>query len=175
MADPFLAELRLVGFNFAPAGWALASGQVLPISQYSALFSLLGKNFGGNGTSNFALPNLPGSIPIGAGQGPGLSSYNVGDSGGSQSVTLAQPQMPQHSHKMLADTTPASTNTPVNGAFARSTTAAGNLYTTNTSPTVQMNSAIVTPYGGGQPHKNLMPYLTLNWIIALQGVFPTRG
>jgi microcystin-dependent protein len=174
MADPFVAELRLVGFNFAPVGWALASGQVLPISQYAGLFFLLGTNFGGNGTSTFALPNLQGSIPVGAGQGPGLSLYTVGESGGSQDVTLLQSEMPQHSHKMLVDSSPATANTPVNNAFGRSTSAAGNLYTTKTSPTVPMNPGIVTSFGGSLPHNNLMPNLTLNWIIALQGVLPTR-
>jgi len=174
MADPFVGELRLVGFNFAPVGWATADGQLLPISRNTALFSLLGTNFGGDGRSTFGLPNLQGSIPIGAGQGPGLSLYDVGESGGTQNVTLIQSTTPKHAHTLLADATAGSATTPANNAFARSV-AAGNLYTTNTSPTVQMNANAVTNFGGNLPHNNLMPYLTLNWIIALQGVFPSRS
>ena len=174
MSNPFLGELRLAAFSFAPIGWAMANGQLLPISQNTALFSLLGTNFGGDGRSNFALPNLRGSIPIGAGQGPGLSLYNVGESGGIANVSLLQSGMPQHTHTMLADTTLSTVTTPVNNAFAKSISA-GNLYTTNTTTKVQMNSSIVTAYGGNLPHNNLMPNLTMNWIIALQGVFPPRN
>jgi len=172
MSNPFVGELRLVAFNFAPIDWLPANGQLMPVHQNSALFSLLGTNFGGNGTSNFALPNLQGSIPIGAGQGPGLSLYKVGQSGGVQNVTLLQTEMPQHNHAVLADGTAASATSPVNNAFARTSSATGNLYTTNTSTKLQMNPGIVKSYGGNLPHNNLMPYLTLNWVISLKGLFP---
>jgi microcystin-dependent protein len=175
MSNSFLGELRLVGFNFAPINWATADGQLMPISRSTALFSLLGTNFGGDGKSTFALPNLQGNIPIGAGQGPGLSPYDVGQDGGAPTVTLAQNEMPQHTHTLRCDSTPASGTTPVNSAFARGGTGAGNLYTTSATPKVQMNTGIVTFYGGNLPHNNMMPYLTLNWIIALSGVFPARS
>lgn len=179
MADPFLGELRLVGFNFAPRSWATADGQLVAISQNSALFSLLGTNFGGNGTSTFGLPNLQGSIPVGAGAAPGLSTYDVGEVGGLLNTTLIQSQMPQHTHTVLADRTAADLTTPVNTAFAKgaSTPTAVNLYTTDTTPgnQVLMNPNVVTMFGNNLPHNNMMPYLTLNWIIALAGVFPQRS
>lgn len=173
MADPFVGELRLVGFNFAPVNWATADGQLMPISRNSALFSLLGVNFGGDGKSTFGLPNLQGSIPIGAGAAPGLSTYAVGEVGGVMSVTLIQSEMPRHNHTMRADTvTEAEVTTPVGNAFAKSKS--GNLYSTSTTPAVQMNPGIVTNSGNNLPHNNMMPYLTLNWIISLAGVFPQR-
>ena len=174
MADPFVGELRLVGFNFAPLNWAAANGQLMPISQNTALFSLLGTYFGGNGVSNFGLPDLRAGIPVGAGQGPGLGSYSVGESGGVQNETLLLAEMPQHTHTVRADKLPADGTSPANAAFAKG--AAGNLYTTDTTPSnqVQMNIGVVTSFGEKRPHNNLMPYLTLNWIIALSGVFPQR-
>ncbi len=176
MADPFVGELRLVGFNFAPVNWLTADGQLMPISRYTALFSLLGVNFGGDGRSTFGLPNLQGSIPVGAGQAPGLSSYDVGETGGLLTETLLQTEMPRHTHTVHAEKKPADGTSPVNSAFASSGTA-GSLYTTDTTPAnqVQLNSGVVTFYGGNLPHNNLMPYLTLNWIIALAGVFPQRS
>lgn len=174
MSYPFVGELRLVGFNFAPIQWALANGQLLAISQNTSLFSLLGTNFGGDGRSNFALPNLQGSIPIGAGQGLGLSQYSVGESVGVTNVSLSLSQLPAHNHTLLADKSEATANSPAGSSLAQSVAAAGNLYTTNTSPTVQMNTGIVTSYGGNLPHNNMMPYLTLNWIISLNGIFPPR-
>ena len=175
MADPFVGELRLVGFNFAPLNWATADGQLLPISRYTALFSLLGVNFGGNGTSTFGLPNLQGSIPVGAGQGPGLTNYSVGETGGVNPVTLLQSEMPAHTHSARADTSAADQPTPVSNAFAKPATSVGNLYGNATGSKVQMNTSIVTVYGNSLPHNNLMPYLTLNWIISMAGVFPQRS
>jgi microcystin-dependent protein len=175
MSEPFLGQLSLVGFNFAPIGWQIANGQILPISQYSALFSLLGTYYGGNGTSNFALPNLQGSIPVGAGQGPGLGNYLVGETGGAINVTLIPNQMPSHTHHVMADTTPANQQTPAGNALAKCGSSAGNLYTTSTTPSVAMNPAMISPYGSSQPHNNMMPYLTMYWIIAMTGVFPARG
>jgi microcystin-dependent protein len=173
MADPFIGELRLVGFNFAPLHWATADGQLLPISQNTALFSLLGTAFGGNGVSTFGLPNLQGSIPVGAGQGPGLSFYNVGETGGEQVEALLQTEMPSHTHTVQAEKTDAKDTTPSAGAYARS--AAGNVYATDTNNLVQMSPGVLTSFGQNLPHNNMMPYLTLNWVIALAGVFPPRG
>jgi microcystin-dependent protein len=175
MADPFVGELRLVGFNFAPSNWATASGQILAISQNTPLFSLLGTRFGGNGTSTFGLPNLQGSIPVGAGQGPGLSDYTVGEVGGQPNETLLQAEMPVHTHTVRANIHDAGASTPANNAFGKGIASAGNLYTTNTTPTVQMNAGAISSVGGNLPHNNMMPYLTLNWIISLYGVFPARG
>ncbi len=176
MADPFVGELRLVGFNFAPLNWATADGQLMPISRNTALFSLLGTNFGGNGVSTFGLPDLRASIPVGAGQGPGLSLYDVGETGGVQNETLLLAEMPQHTHTVRADRTLAEATSPANSSFGKGGSAAANLYTTDTTPSnqVQMNTSVVTFFGGNLPHNNLMPYLTLNWIIALSGVFPQR-
>lgn len=177
MADPFVGELRLVGFNFAPVNWATADGQLMPISRNTALFSLLGTNFGGDGRSTFGLPNLQGSIPVGAGQGPGLSLYDVGETGGVPTETLLQTEMPQHTHTVRGDKIDANATTPANNAFGKGASSKDNLYTTDTTPgnQVQMNSGIVTFFGNNLPHNNLMPYLTLNWIISLAGVFPPRS
>jgi microcystin-dependent protein len=172
MSEPFVAELRLVGFNFAPAGWAMANGQVMQISQSTALFSLLGTQFGGDGRSTFALPNLQGAIPIGYGQGPGLTNYTVGEQGGSQSVALTLASLPAHSHPVRGDATGANQQTPVLHTFAKS--GGGNMYA-GTGATVQMNPGVVSNSGANLAHNNMMPYLTLNWIIALQGVFPSRS
>lgn len=174
MADPFVGELRLVGFSFAPKHWATADGQLMAISQNTALFSLLGTNFGGNGSSTFGLPNLQGSIPIGAGQGPGLSLYDVGEAGGVPAVTLLQTEMPAHTHTVMADAQPANTSAPAANTFAQTKASAGSPYSATSSGSAQMNPGIVTNFGNNLPHNNLMPYLTLNWIIALYGVFPPR-
>jgi microcystin-dependent protein len=172
MSNPFVAEIRIFPFNFAPKGWAFCQGQLMPISQNTALFSLLGTTYGGDGRSIFALPNIQGSVPLQWGQGPGLSLYDLGQTGGSERVTLLQSEMPSHNHTMQCETQvdgnkgqPSSTTT-----FARSK--GGNLY--QTANNVAMSSNVVATAGGNQPHNNLMPYLTLNFCIALQGVFPPR-
>jgi microcystin-dependent protein len=171
MADPFVAEIRIFPFNFAPTGWAMCNGQILPISQNTALFSLLGTTYGGDGKSTFALPNLAGSVPLHPGQGPGLSLYDLGQQGGSETVTLLESEMPAHSHTMRAVEDDGGFLTPVGNYFAagNSMYVAGN--TTNTTMAFQM----LTPAGGSLPHNNMMPYLTLNFCIALQGVFPPRS
>jgi microcystin-dependent protein len=171
MADPFVAELRLVGFNFAPTGWALAAGQILPISQNTALFSLLGTMYGGNGTSNFGLPNLQGRVALGFGQGPGLGNYDQGEVGGEQSVTLINSTVPSHNHTAYG-ATGAGKVTPVGNAFGDSLK--GSIYSSSTSPLTAMSPNDVSFFGSGQKHNNMMPSQVLNWVIALQGVFPPR-
>lgn len=172
MADPFVAEIRIYPFNFAPAGWAFCDGQLLPISQNTALFSLLGTTYGGNGTSNFALPDLQGRAPMHPGQGAGLSLRDLGESAGSESVTLLQSEIPTHSHALNADTADlADTNVPSpNATFAQSS--GGTLYAT--SADTQLADTALALAGGGLPHTNMQPYLTLSFCIALQGVFPPR-
>jgi microcystin-dependent protein len=175
MADPFVAEIRVFPFNFAPKGWAWCDGQLLPISQNTALFSLLGTTYGGDGKSTFALPNLQGSVPMHPGQGPGLSLHDLGESGGSDTVTLLQSEIPLHAHGMQAANFPGDIQAPTpNVALARS--AGGNAYQSNVNQNnVQMNLAALAPAGGDQPHNNLQPYLTMYFNIALQGVFPPRS
>lgn len=171
--DPFVAEIRIFGFGFPPRGWAFCNGQILPISQNTALFSLLGTTYGGDGKSNFALPNLQGQAPMHPGQGPGLSLHDLGESGGSATVTLLASETPGHSHSWMASAQTAQDRTPGNEVLARAT--GGDLYTTDTSNIVQMAPNTIPPQGGGgQPHNNMQPYLTLNFCIALQGVYPPR-
>src|ERR1700674_3791137 len=166
--DPFVAEIRIFPFNFAPKGWAFCEGKTLQLSQNTALFSLLGTTYGGDGKSNFALPNMQGNVPMHPGQGPGLSLHDLGETGGSDTVTLLESEMPAHRHFMMADTQdPADTNVVSPSAvFALSTN--GNLY--QTSGNVPLSDNAITPAGGEQPHNNIQPYLTLNFCIALQGV-----
>ena len=172
MANPFLAEIRVFPFNFAPTGWAFCYGQLLPISQNTALFSLLGTYYGGDGKSNFALPNLQNSVPVGFGQGAGLSLYDLGQSGGSQTVTLLVSEMPAHTHSLLTDNINGpDNNSPGNAALSFPV----NMYTSAASPPGPMASQAISAVGGGQPHNNMMPFLTLNFCIALQGIFPARS
>jgi microcystin-dependent protein len=179
--DPFLGEIRCFGFNFAPYGWQQCNGQILPISQYAALFSLLGTNFGGNGTSNFGLPNLQGMVPIGMGDGPGLTPFVVGETGGADAHTLLYAEMPMHTHALNAKGGPGAVATPVNGSYLaeghggeRASGFKVNLYTTAV-PTTTLNTNAIGVVGGGQPHNNMQPSLTMNWCIAMAGIFPTRG
>lgn len=179
MSNPFVAEIRIFPFNFAPTGWALCNGQLLPLSQNTALFSLLGTMYGGNGQSNFALPNLQGSAPMFFGQGPGLSEHFEGETGGSDTITLLDTEMPSHTHLLQANTsnaTSASANVNVYAKGLWSFAGDGGAVATYTvaAPDVQLNPAAVQFTGGSQPHNNMMPYLTLNFAIALQGVFPPR-
>jgi microcystin-dependent protein len=167
--DPFVAEVRIVGFNFAPRGWAFCDGQILPLSQNTALFSLLGTIYGGNGASTFALPNLQGKAPMQQGQRPGLSNRFLGEEGGSSTVTLLESEMPAHNHQIQAVNDPGLQSSP-QGAFP----SRANMYKTSAVSTGNMNSGVLTPVGGSLPHNNMQPYLTLNYIIALQGIFPPR-
>ena len=173
MADPFVAEIRIFPFNFAPKGWAFCSGQLLPISQNTALFALLGTFYGGDGKSTFALPNLQGSAPVHQGQGPGLSEYFLGQQGGAEAVTLLQSEIPVHNHFVQAvGEDPGDLQAPSPArALARSGSGFGYIPGPQNAT---MALQTIAPAGGSLPHNNLMPYLTLSFCIALQGVFPPR-
>lgn len=172
MSNLFIGQLLLVPYNFAPHGWAFASGQILPISQNTALFSLLGTTYGGDGKSTFALPDLRGRIPIGAGQGPGLQNYDLGEQSGEETITLLTTEMPLHNHGVQASGAPGGVNTANGNSLARG----GTPYALPAGPVNQtLSPNAARPAGGNLPHDNMMPYLTLNWVIALQGVFPARS
>ncbi|HLA10000.1 MAG TPA: tail fiber protein [Pyrinomonadaceae bacterium] len=176
MADPFVAEIRIFPFNFAPKGWAFCDGQILPLSQNTALFSLLGTTYGGDGESNFALPNLQGSVPMHHGQGPGLSLRDLGEMSGSETVTLLASEIPVHVHTVgRAVAANGDSLSPVNNLWAQAPSGRGslNVYASG-PPTGVMGVNNILPAGGNIPHNNLMPYLTLSFCIALQGVFPAR-
>jgi len=173
MADPFVAEIRIFPFNFAPKGWAFCNGQLLPISQNTALFSLLGTFYGGDGKSTFALPNLQGSAPLHQGQGNGLSQYFLGQQGGEPYVTLIQTEIPVHNHFISASTQDGNEPAPADQKFAKGIGVG--YYAAPSSPTVQMNFQALAIAGSSLPHNNMQPYLTLSFCIALQGVFPPRG
>jgi microcystin-dependent protein len=174
MADPFVAEIRIFPFNFAPKGWAWCDGQLMPISQNTALFSLLGTTYGGDGKSTFALPDLQGRAPMHPGQGPGLSLHDLGETGGSDTVTLLESEIPNHAHGVMASTALANAQLPTqNTALARSAQGAAYQSTTNAN-LVAMSPFALAPTGNSMPHNNLMPYLTFYFCIALQGVFPPR-
>jgi microcystin-dependent protein len=172
--DPFVAEIRIFPFNFAPRGWAFCDGQLLPLSQNTALFSLLGTTYGGNGKSNFALPDLQGRAPMFDGQGPGLSLHDLGETGGSETVSLLESEIPSHSHALMATVEDGVQGTLTPGiTLARSV--GGAVYQTTTNANlVGMNPSSLAPAGGDQPHNNMMPYLTFYFCIAMQGVFPPR-
>jgi microcystin-dependent protein len=175
MADPFVAEIRIFPFNFAPKGWAWCDGQLLPLSQNTALFSLLGTTYGGNGKSNFALPDLQGRAPMHPGQGPGLSLHDLGETGGSETVTLLESEVPSHAHVMQGVYDTASTNDPTNAMFAKPLGRGNNQYSQTNTPLVSLSDQALAPAGGDAPHNNMQPYLTFYFCIALQGVFPPRG
>ena len=161
--DPFVAEIRIFPFNFSPKGWAFCDGQILPLSQNTALFSLLGTTYGGDGKSNFALPNMQGNAPMHPGQGPGLSLHDLGETSGTETVTLLESEIPSHNHTFKVSNQQSDIQQPTP------------FFTGSPTPAlVQMNFQSLTPAGGGQPHNNMQPYLTLNFCIALQGVFPPR-
>jgi microcystin-dependent protein len=175
MSSPFVAEIRIFPFNFAPTGWAFCDGQVLPLSQNTALFSLLGTTYGGDGKSNFALPNLQGSVPMFYGQGPGLSLHDIGESGGETTVTLLESEVPSHGHSLQASTHNANLESPgPSVALGRSSPSLIYKQPAGAAPAQPLSDQAIAPAGGDQPHNNMMPYLTLNFCIALQGVFPPR-
>lgn len=176
MADPFVAEIRIFPFNFAPRGWAWCDGQLLPLSQNTALFSLLGTTYGGNGKSNFALPDLQGRVPMHPGQGPGLSLHDLGETGGSETVSLLESEIPAHSHALKVssgDVTEEGVKVPAGNSPGKQ--APANPIYAALSPLTPMAPETLAPAGGDQPHNNLQPYLTFYFCIALQGVFPPRS
>jgi microcystin-dependent protein len=171
--DPFVAEIRIFPFNFAPKGWAWCDGQLLPLSQNTALFSLLGTTYGGNGKSNFALPDLQGNAPMHPGQGPGLSLHDLGEIGGSETVMLLESEMPAHAHTVNVggNFDIGDSNVPTGNIIAKSSNGFAYAAAQNLTP---MSFNAIAPEGGDQPHNNMMPYLTFYFCIALQGVFPPR-
>ncbi|WP_375412922.1 phage tail protein [uncultured Bradyrhizobium sp.] len=169
--DPFVAEIRIFPFNFAPKGWAFCDGQLLPLSQNTALFSLLGTTYGGNGKSNFALPDLQGRAPMHPGQGPGLSLHDLGETGGSETVSLLESEIPAHTHSFQYSNNDSGVQTPAGQLLAGGV---GVGQYAAPGPLVQMNPSVIAPAGGDQPHNNMQPYLTFYFNIALQGVFPPR-
>jgi microcystin-dependent protein len=177
MANPFIAEIRMFGGNFAPTGWALCDGQIMPISQNTALFSLLGTTYGGDGKSTFALPNLQGAAPLGFGQGPGLSLRDLGETGGEAAVTLLQSAIPAHTHAALCNAASGGQASPVGGVWAKGATrrTSVNAYSTTNNASAAMSPNALAAAGGSLPHNNMSPYLGLTFIIALQGVFPARS
>ncbi|HEX5502327.1 MAG TPA: tail fiber protein [Thermomicrobiales bacterium] len=170
--DPFLGEIRMFGGNFAPKGWAFCNGQLLPIAQNTALFSLLGTTYGGNGQTTFGLPDLRGRAPLHWGQGPGLSPYTQGEQGGQEQITLISGQMPTHAHAANAVAGGGNNSSPAGNVWAASTTR-DSIYASG-SPGTTMNPAAIGNAGGNQPHENRQPYLTVSFIIALEGIYPTR-
>ena len=179
MSDQFLAEIRMFGFNFPPTGWAYCNGQIMPISQNTALFALLGTTYGGDGKSNFALPNLSGNVAMHPGQGQGLSLRDLGEQSGTPTVTLLQSEIPVHNHMMQAlnanaSTAVASGNALAKGRYSTGPTSGAIAFYNTVSTFVTMDPLAIGIAGGGLPHNNLMPYLGLNFCIALQGVFPQR-
>ena len=169
MSEPFLSEIRIVSFSYAPMNWAFCNGQLLPIAQNPALYALIGTIYGGDGNTNFALPDLRGRVPVHCGAGPGLSEYAIGSRGGSERVTLEASQIPTHTHTAVATTNPATTNVPTGNILADSGPA---IYASPNAPVGMING----PSGiGGYPHENRMPYLSLNYCIALGGLFPPRN
>jgi len=179
MSDPFVAEIRIFGFNFAPTGWAQCNGQLLPISQNTALFSLLGTFYGGDGKSTFALPNLQGSVPTSQGQGSGLQEWFIGEEQGSDTTTLLLSEIPLHPHSFQAINSSGTTADPSGAALGKgfydngSTGGAAAFYQTQ-APNVSMRLDVIGNSGSSFPHNNLMPYLVMNYCIAMQGVFPPR-
>jgi microcystin-dependent protein len=172
MADPFVAEIRIFPFNFAPKGWAWCNGQLMPISQNTALFSLLGTTYGGDGKSTFALPDMQGNAPMHPGQGPGLSLHDLGEMGGSETVTLLQSEIPSHSHSFMCSNADSNSQGPTANKFAGGVGGIA-MYATP-GALEQLAVSALSPAGGSLPHNNMMPYLTLYFNIALQGVFPAR-
>lgn len=172
MAEPFVGEIRIFAGSFAPVGWAFCEGQLLPISENDALFTLIGTTYGGDGQSTFALPDLRGRVPIHQGQGPGLSSHILAESGGAEEITLTATQIPAHQHVLTGTSAIGDEPSPANHFLARTTNT--DIYTGD-APDVNMAAAAIGPTGGSQPHTNFQPYLCVNFIISLFGIFPQQN
>jgi microcystin-dependent protein len=172
-SPPFVGQVMAAGFNFAPRGWALCNGQLLPISQYTALFSLLGTNFGGDGRTTFGLPDLRSRIPIGAGQGNGLSDYTLGEMVGFEGITLTLGELASHSHQAVAFGRAGDGTTPTSSVWAAGGAVNDSWY--SAAANSAMSPLCTTRAGGNLPHENRQPFLVLNFIIALEGIFPPRG
>jgi microcystin-dependent protein len=176
MSSPFVAEVRPWALNFAPRGWAMCQGQILPISQYTALFSLIGTYYGGNGTSNFALPDLRSRVPMKYGEDPSGNTYVIGEQGGVETVTISMVQLPVHNHALLGTTSQADLKRPMTGSAYAQSSSGDNFYAAADGNAVPINANTVQAYpGGGQAHTNLQPYLAINWCIALVGIYPSRN
>lgn len=173
MSDPFVAEIRIFGFNFPPRGWAFCDGQLMPISQNTALFSLVGTFYGGDGKSTFAIPNLQGASPVQHGQGQGLSDRFLGEMGGAETTTLIVSEIPQHTHVLQANGFQGDNVAPGAGKSIAASTG-GAVFASGSPPLTQMAPQALPTAGGSLPHNNLQPYLVLNFCIALQGIFPPR-
>jgi microcystin-dependent protein len=170
--QPFLGEIVIVAFNFAPVGWASCNGQLLPISENDALFNLIGTTYGGDGQSTFALPDLRGRVPIHQGQAPATSNYVIGETGGEETVTLSLNQIPAHEHPISGQSAVGTNSIPAGSVWASQSRL--NVYSSAT-PNTPMNSASVSTAGGNQPHDNRSPYLVVNYIISLFGIFPSQN
>lgn len=171
--EPFIGQIMLFGGNFAPRGWALCDGQLLPIATHSALFSILGTTYGGDGTTTFALPDLRGRAALHMGHGPGLTNRPMGQSSGRENVTLTAQQMPSHNHEVRCLASQGNLGTPRDNFLAGDRSGADDVY--SASQDSAMNTAAITNTGGGQPHDNMQPYQVVNFCIALQGVYPSRN
>ena len=174
MASPFIAEIIMFGGNFAPRGWAFCDGQLLPISSHSALFSILGTTYGGDGRTTFALPDLRGRVPMHPGRGPGLSDRRLGEKGGSETNTLATSQLPSHTHALLGNAVAGNANTIADNSLSNDAGTSSATYS-DSVPTTAMKPESIGNTGDGSPVNNLQPYLCVNFIIALTGVFPSRS
>ncbi|MBS1794013.1 MAG: phage tail protein [Acidobacteria bacterium] len=171
MGLPYVGEIRMFAGNFAPAGWMFCEGQLIPISEYETLFNLIGTTYGGDGQSTFALPDLRGRVPIHQGTGPGLPTYIIGEAAGVEQVTLTVQQIPAHSHPAGCSSNPGNNSSPLNAVPAANTTAL--VYVNVAAPLQPMNAASIQSTGGNQPHENLQPYLCVDFIISMFGVFPS--
>ncbi|WP_027890998.1 phage tail protein [Calidithermus chliarophilus] len=172
MSQPFVGEIRMFAGNFAPQGWAFCDGSILPINQYDVLFSLIGTTYGGDGQTDFALPDLRGRVPIHVGAAPGGQFRLLGEAGGAETVTLSVQQIPSHSHGLLASSDTATQTAPASNVLAQPV--GGQLYLAD-APSVSLNAASLAPAGGSQPHDNMGPFLCVNFIISLFGIYPFRA
>jgi microcystin-dependent protein len=172
MSQPFIGEIRMFGFNYAPAGWAFCDGQLMPISENDALFQLIGTTYGGDGQETFALPNLQSRIPLHQGTGPGGTTYQLGEMAGVEEVTLTVNQIPTHNHAVAGNSGAGNSASPTNNVWAANANTAAVQYVAGASANANMNNSTIGPSGGSQPHENMMPFLTISFCISLFGLFP---